>query len=152
MLSEVVSLVGIVSATSLACNYAVSMANVIRPWWQFNPAVLDFTVFVLVLLIGILTFVRFLGRKLVDLIKWDSLSWLVQGLGLFLGCVRGLWCMGLALLMLVATNVIYFNNSIQDRSVLGPHLINVSKRAIEETANRFPGAINRKELIPVIKL
>jgi uncharacterized membrane protein required for colicin V production len=128
------------------------MANVIRPWWQFNPAVLDFTVFVLVLLIGILTFVRFLGRKLVDLIKWDSLSWLVQGLGLFLGCVRGLWCMGLALLMLVATNVIYFNNSIQDRSVLGPHLINVSKRAIEETANRFPGAINRKELIPVIKL
>ena len=145
-------MVGIVSATALACNYTSPAANFIRPWWQFNPGALEFTVFMILLLTSMIVLIGILAKKLTHWLRWDSLHWIAQGVGLLLGCLRGLWWSGLLILILLATNLTYFTNSIEERSVLGPHLAKVAKTTLEVVSNRYPGAINRKALIPPLEL
>lgn len=151
ILAEFLNLIGVVSVTALACNLHGTVAQWLAPWWGFDPAALNFTVFV-VLLLGGVVLVHLVLRRLSDLLKWERLHWTIQGVGLVLGGVRGLWWSGLTLLMLLSLGVPYLDTSVQQESVLGPHFVQVAQQSLEVVADRYPGRHAREVLIPQIKL
>jgi len=91
-------------------------------------------------------------RKLGSLIKWERLHWSIQGMGLVLGGIRGLWWAGLLLLIMLSLGVAYLTESIQDHSVLGPRFVNVATSSVGWVADRYPGRRARVVLIPSMKL
>jgi uncharacterized membrane protein required for colicin V production len=151
LLTELLTLLGVVSVTALACNFYGVVAQWVLPWWRHDPNVLQLVCFFLLLFGGVL-FLHALLRKLETLIKWERLHWTIQGMGLILGGIRGLWWGGLAVLLMLALGLPYLTNSIQERSVLGPHLVTVATQSIEWVADRYPGHASRVVLIPTMNI
>ncbi len=151
LLAEVLSLVGLVSATAIACNFHGFLAQWLSRWWPGDVATLDFLTFLLVFIL-LLLLVRVVIVKFAEALKWERLHWMIQGVGMVLGGVRGLWWMGLILLVLLSLGIPYFKGSIQDRSILGPRFVKVAQQVLEVVAQRFPGYTEHAVLIPAIKV
>ena len=150
-LAELFHLVVVVSATVLACNFHGVVSGFVATWWQWNPSVLNCLSFLLLLGVGL-----FVGRLLLlaltNFLKWERLHWIVQGLGLMLGGLRGLWWAGLLLLLLLATGVPYLKDSIEERAVFGPRLASVAKDSLEFVADWYPGHAKRAVLVPALEV
>jgi len=112
---------------------------------------LSFVIF-LTLLLSALLVVRVALRKLTDLLQWERLHWSIQGIGLALGGLRGLWSAGLVLLLMLSLGVPSLAESIQKRSILAPRLVKVAQETFDQAANWFPGHTQRVKLMPAIKL
>ena len=149
--AEALNLLGIVTATALACNYHEPLARMVSPWWRGDPAGLAFLLF-LTLLLATLVLSHVAFRKLTDLIKWERVHWTTQWLGLAFGAIRGLWWSGLLLKICLAVGVPYLEQSVQERSRLVPYVMPISTQGIEWVVDAFPGRPVRKELIPSMKL
>ena len=151
LLSELLSLAGAVSATVFAVNYARVVAQAASPWIWFDQTIAGFVVFVGLFLI-LIVLVHIVIRRLTEIIKWERLHWAIQGLGLVLGALRGLWWSGVILVVLVSSGVTYLQDSVEQRSVLGPRLAQVARENLERVADRFPGASLRGPmLVPPLK-
>lgn len=151
-LGECLKLIGTVCATVLTMNYAGVVADWLQGWFRFNPTLTDLLGFWLLLLA--LLFARNLLLGLVTrLIKWERVHWTIQGIGLALGALQGLWWSGLLLLALASSGFFYLRESVEQRSVLGARLLPISRESIERVSDRFPGAHNRlPDLVPPMKL
>ncbi len=149
-LAEVLNLVGAVSATALTLNYAGVVTEWLRPWFWFDANVATFLVFGGLFLILIFA-MHVIIRRVTDVLRWERLHWAVQGLGLILGALRGLWWSGVILIILTSSGFAYFQDSVE-KSVLGPRLVTMSRDGIERLADRFPGAQRRgATLVPPIR-
>jgi uncharacterized membrane protein required for colicin V production len=151
LLAEIFSLGGAISVTTLAINYSNLVTQWVRPWVWFDATVAGFVVFIglfLILIFG----VHLIIRRLTEVIKWERLHWAIQGLGLMLGALRGLWWSGVILAVLTASGVTYLQESVEQRSVLGPRLAQMARDSLERIADRFPGASLRGPvLIPPLR-
>ena len=151
LLSEILSLAGAVCATIFTINGANQVTRWVSPWVWFNQTVAGFIIFIALFLILIFA-VHVVIRRLTEVIKWERLHWAIQGLGLMLGALRGLWWSGVILVVLTASGITYLQESVEQRSVLGPHLARVARDSIERIADRFPGASLRGPvLVPPLR-
>lgn len=151
LLTEILSLAGAVCATIFTINYVNLVTRWVSPWVWFNQTVAGFIIFIALFLILIFV-VHVVIRRLTEVIKWERLHWAVQGLGLMVGALRGLWWSGVILTVLTSSGVIYFQESVEQRSVLGPRLAQMARAHLEQIADRFPGASLRgPALIPPLK-
>jgi len=151
LLTEILSLVGAISATGLCLNYAPLVTQWVMPWVWFDVTVGGFVVFIgffLILAFG----VHVIIKRLTEVIRWERLHWTIQGLGLMVGAMRGLWWSGVILTVLSSSGITYLQESVEERSVLGPRLAQAAEQSLERVANRFPGASLRGPvLIPPVK-
>ena len=141
--AEACYLAGAVAATVLVVNYWESLAAFFKVWVSlppelFLPAV--FWGFFLMVLVVFHTVVR----RLTSLMKWERIHWSIQGMGMVLGTVRGLWWSGFVLLALSMSGFVYLQQSIQDRSVLGPRLTETSHSVLERLVNQLPGQLRQR--------
>lgn len=149
-LSEILNLIGAISATVLTLNYASVVTGWLRPWFWFDANVATFLVFGGLFLILIFV-VHVIIRRVTDVLRWERLHWAIQGLGLILGALRGLWWSGVILILLTSSGLAYFKDAVE-KSVLGPRLVTISRDGIERLADRFPGAEHRgTTLVPPIR-
>jgi len=151
LLTELLSLAGVISVTALTMNYAHLVTQTVSPWIWFDLTVAGFVIFLglfLILIVG----VHVVIRRLTEVIKWERLHWAIQGLGLMLGALRGLWWSGVLLIVLTGSGVPYLQESVGQRSVLGPHLVQVARENVQRIADRFPGASLRGPvLVPPLR-
>lgn len=82
-------------------------------------------------------------RKCTALLTHERVHWVVQGVGMILGSVRGLCWAGVMLLFVLSWNRPYLTSSIAERSLLGPHLVDVSRAGIRWVVDRAPGRTTR---------
>ncbi len=150
-ITGLVNLVGVVSVTALACNYRAVVAAWVAPWWRFDPLWLESICFFVLLLAGVLL-VHWALRKLATVVEWERLHWIIQGAGLLLGGVRGLWWAGIGLLLLQSFGVPYLQESVQKRSIFGAKLSPLAQERIEWVVDWYPGRIHRESLLPMVKV
>ena len=148
LLAELLSLIGAVAITSLTLNYAEVASGWVKSWVQAGPSLMHVGVFWAFFLIVSLA-VRIVLRRAADVIKWERLHWAVQGLGLVLGGLRGLWWSGFLLVVLSSSGVAFLRQSVEERSMFGPRLLHVAREGLVRAADRFPGAAGRgPDLVP----
>jgi len=153
VLAEFFNLVGAVIATCLTVNYWSLLAKWVPPLPWLGADFTTLLVF-LVLFVTVRFLVRLLVRLCCDVVKWERLHWFVQGLGLFFGGVRGLWWAGFLVVVLTGTQIPYLKSSVEEKSIVGPRLAQLAQNTIEQVANMFPGAGQRRSLalVPAIEL
>ena len=150
-LAEVLNLLGAVTVTVVAVNTWSPLARWLKPWLQMKPTLGTFIVFGL-LFLGTLVLVRMGINRLTELIKWERLHWAIQGLGMILGGLRGLWWAGLILLICASSGFGYLRESVETESILGPRLVGLSREGLGRIADRFPGSQSgRRVLIPPMR-
>lgn len=148
--SELLNLLGAISATALTVNYAGLATRYLQPWLWFNPTVAACLVFWMVFGILIVA-IHMLLRRVTEVVKWEHVHWLTQTSGLVLGGLRGLWWSGFILLTLVSSGFVYLQESVEQRSVTGPYMLEWSNKYLPRLINEFPGARARGEIfIPPI--
>lgn len=144
-------MLGVVTSTTIAVNFHGLLFKQLTPWWRFDPAALDFTCFLLLLCVSLFV-IHLILRKLSAILKWERIHWLIQGMGMLCGGVRGLWWAGLVVLLMLALGVPYLTASVRERSLFAPQLGKTSFEAIRSVADRFPGHVSRTVTIPTITL
>ena len=148
---ELLILLGAISVTALTINYSGLAARWVQSYWSAQPmltAVLVFWGLFLILVVAM----RFLLRTLTSAIKWERLHWSIQGIGLLLGGLRGLWWVGFILIALSSSGVPYLQQSVEERSVLGPRLLAAARVSLKQVADVFPGAeFQSAALIPPLQ-
>ena len=147
LLTELLNLLSAAIITALSINYA----GVVTSWFQSWMALPTYVTALLgfwVLFFGLLVAVHVLIRQITRVMSWERVSWLVQGLGLLLGGIRGLWWAGFLLVVLSASGFAFLHESVEKNSVLGPQLLDVAHRSLEEVTARFPGTHERTTLVP----
>ena len=149
MLAEFLHLVGIVGVTILACTFHSSVTRVLAPWVVVvDRDTLDFISFLALLALGWVIVVQCGVRALAKSLAGNQSGLSVPGLGLLVGGARGLWWAGLALLVLLSTGVPYLARSIQERSLLSPRLVTVSRTTLARLVEWTAGARAEGPLIP----
>lgn len=150
-LAEMLNLIGAVSATALTINYANMAIQWLQPWFWFDATVAAFIVFG-VLFLSCIFVVHMMIRRITEVLKWERLHWAVQGLGLILGGLRGLWWAGMVLIILASSGFEYLRQSVETNSVLGPRLVTMSREGITRVTDRFPGVEHRgRNLTPPLR-
>ena len=152
LLTELVHCIGAVCVTALSVNYAGFLAHWLTPWiaWA-NPAIATSLLFWVLFLLALFAVHRII-RALATVIKWEQVHWFLQGMAIVLGSARGLWWAGFFLVVFVSSGVDYFRASVEERSVLGPRLVVISRETLERVTEQFPGAAYRaKNLVPPMK-
>ena len=148
--TEILNLTASVSITAFTVNYAGLVTGWLQPQWWPAPHVTElagFWGFFLVLVIG----VRLLLKRVAQLIKWERIHWIIQGMGMLLGGLRGLWWSGFFVIVLASSGVTWLRQGVEERSLIGPALLSASRAILEDVAGRFPGAQpHGAELVPAI--
>ncbi len=152
ILAELFNLIGAITTTCLTVNYWSLLAKWVPPLPWLGP---DFTTLLVfwVLFVTVRTLVRLVVRLCCDVVKWERVHWFVQGLGLFFGSVRALWWAGFILVVIAGTGVPYLKNSVEKQSIVGLRLVTLARSTVEQVANIFPGAGERRSLalVPAIQ-
>lgn len=149
--TEILNLTGAVVITVFTVNYATTVSGLLRPsWWPWPRAaeLLGFwgLFFILVLVAHLVV------KRVAHAIRWERLHWLVQGMGVLLGGLRGVWWSGFLLITLASSGIAWLRQGVQERSLIGPSLLPVSRAVLEQVADRFPGASSRgSDLVPPLK-
>ena len=149
LFAELLNVVGVVSVTALTVNYWPTASDWVRGYLALPPnlvAVFVFWGFFFILLIGM----HIILKRITQVIKWEQVHWAVQGIGLVLGGFRGLWWAGFLALALSSSGFGALQESVAERSILGPRLLDVSRAGLEQVAARFPGPKAGDVLIPPI--
>ena len=138
-LAEFLNLISAVAITALTINLAGPAAGFLRPGLPLSPPLVIVLAFWGLFLM--LWFVaRAIRRRVADVIKWERFNWSIQGMGLLLGGLRGLWWAGFILLALSASGYSFLGESVNKKSVLAPRLLSSFRVSLEEASNRLPGA------------
>ncbi len=148
---ELLRLIGAVVVTLVVVNYASVVGGWLRPWWRIDAVLTVFLVFWGCFVVSLFIMNRLLGYA-TQLTTWERSHWLTQGIGLLLGALRGLWWSGLILLALSSSGFMYLQESVEERSLLGPRLLAITHDTLEQLSDSFPGAQHRgPTLIPPAK-
>lgn len=151
LLAELLNLIGAISVTAFTMNYAGFAARWVHAFWSAQPILVSALVFWGIFAI-LMVLKRLVVRTVATAIKWERLHWIVQGLGLLLGGMRGLWWGGLVLVALASSGITYLQQSVAERSVVGPRLLVVAQTSLQRVADAFPGAAYRGEvLVPPLR-
>ena len=151
LLFETLSLFGTIGATALALNFWGIAALAARAWVPFDPAVVSFLVF-WALFVALYVIVHVVLARVARLVKWERLHWTIQGVGMAVGGLKGLWVAGLIVTALAVSGFDYLKQSVEHESIFGPPLLRLSHEAMVKAADRFPGASGRGTvLIPPVK-
>jgi uncharacterized membrane protein required for colicin V production len=151
LITELVNLAGALGVTAFTINYAGVATTWLTPWLLMPPAATRVVVFWGVFA-GAWFGVRWVRRRIGQIIKWERFHWLIQGCGLLVGAIRGLWWAGFVLLAIVSTGYPGLQSSVEARSAAGPRLLRLFRASLDEVTNRFPGAGQRTgPLIPPVK-
>lgn len=146
VLAELLKFSGAVVGTAFLLNYWRMAADQAVPWIPLNPTLAAFLVF-WGLFIILLVILHVVVKRLCDLMKWERLHWSIQGIGLILGGLRGLWWSGFMLLAMVLSGVPYLHKSVESDSVLGPRLAKIARTGFVQVADQLPGAQHRGEVL-----
>ena len=147
LLTELLNLLGAVTITALTINYAGVLTSWLQSWVAL-PTYLTALLGFWVLFFGLLIVVHGLVRQITRVMKWEWVNWIVQGVGLFLGGIRGLWWAGFLLVVLSASGFAFFQEGVEKNSVLGPRFLDVAHASLEEVTARFPGTHKHATLVP----
>ena len=148
---EFFRLIGIICVTVVAVNYSSTVTRWVQAWIALDPVLTGFIIFWLFFL-SLLFLRRLLLRGLAQLIKWERVHWITQGLGFICGALQGLWWVGLIVLACSSSGFTYLRESVEERSVVGPRLLTMSRDYLERLSDLFPGGRNREpSLIPSAK-
>lgn len=151
LLAELLSLAGAVTVTSLAINWWQPAANVLAPYLWVEPQLATFLIFFGIVLLGLLL-VHITVRKVSEVIKWERLHWGIQGLGMIVGGLRGLWWAGFLCLIFAGSGFAYLRQSVEDESILGPRALLLAEEHVDRLADLFPGAGHQAQpLVPPIR-
>ncbi len=150
LLAELFNLSGVIGVTVLTVNYGAPVARWVLRWLRWEPTFTTFVVvwlFFLTLVFGM----RFLLKIVTGAVKWERLHWTIQGIGLILGGLRGLWWTGFLLLGFWTSGFDYLRESVE-HAVLGPRLLTAYREALVSVSDHVPGARFRTEsLLPPLK-
>lgn len=147
LFTELLTLFGAVSATCLTVNYASVLASMVKGWSVLPPHLIEAAVFWVFFLI-VVFLVRLIVKRVTSLLKWERVHWLIQGVGLCLGGVRGLWWAGFIAIVFASSQLSFLTHSVES-SVVGPQLVNLSRTGLEQVTGYFPGAEYRGQaLVP----
>ena len=150
-LAELLNVIGAVGATTLAINYWDRVARLVSPWVPLDPTVSSFLVFG-GLFLSLIFVVHIALRRVAELVRWERLHWSIQGLGLILGGVRGLWWSGIIVIVLASSGFAYLRGSVVERSVLGPQLLRLATENVVRISHRLPGGRSRTSaLVPPMR-
>ena len=152
LLTELLSLVGAVAVTALTVNYAGMLISAVAPWMSWADPVIVAAVVFWALFFSLL----FVGHQIIKLvtglIKWERLHWFIQGIGIAVGALRGLWWSGFVVLVLASSGLPYLAGSVEERSIFGPRLVRLARESLTSVTDQFPGAEYRGNvLIPPVK-
>ena len=151
LLTELLDLAGAVTITSLTLNYAGTVSAWLGRWDWLAPATADLAGF-WGLFLALMAAVHFVARRVTQVIKWERLHWMVQGVGLILGGLRGLWWAGFLLMVLTSSGFVFLRQSVEARSVVGPRLLGLSRESTARVADVFPGAMLRsRDPVPPVR-
>ena len=147
--AELLNLIGALSITALTMNYAGVVTSWLGPWLsRLNPTVIAFLLFWM-LFLSLLALAHVVIRQVAGAIKWERLHWATGMTGLALGGLRGLWWSGVLLVALTSSGFAGLRASVEERSVVGPHLLPLARQSLAYVSDQFPGAQHRSEtLIP----
>ena len=149
---QLLRLIGTVVVTLMVVNYASVVGGWLRPWWKINEGVAACLVFWGCFVVSLFIMNRLLGYAAEHLATGERHHWLSHGIGFLLGGLRGLWWSGLILLTLSSSGFLYLQESVEERSVVGPRLLAISHETLERLSDAFPGAQHRGPiLIPPAK-
>ena len=148
IITEVLYGVGAMAVTVAAINWWPVASGWLQGRLPVNPAILAPFVFWGVFIFA-LTLVKLALRRVAEVVKWERVHWLIQGIGMVLGGARGLWWAGLFTLALTTSGFDFLHTSVVDRSVLGPRLMYLFREAVIIVSDHAPGAEHRtRDLIP----
>lgn len=145
-LTEILNLVGAVTVTVLSVNYASVVRDWVRPEMWPSPPLAAVVVF-WGIFFSLWLSLRAIRRRLAEVIRWDRFHWFVQALGLLVGGFRGLWWAGFILLALSSSGYAALQDSIAQRSMVGPRLLTVFRTSLERLGDRFPGSEYRDSVL-----
>ena len=150
-ITALLNLTGAVVITVFTVNYAATVSGWLRPsWWPWPPAAELLGFWGLFLILTLVA--HLVAKRVAQAIKWERLHWLIQGMGLLLGGLRGAWWSGFLLIVLASSGVTWLLRGVQEHSLIGPSLLPVSRAVLEQVADRFPGASSRgSDLVPPFK-
>ena len=150
LLAELFNVAGALTITSVTLNYGRVIAGRVplSSWIPEQTAnlVLFWGFFLLLWFV-----VRLIRKRLSALTKWERVHWVIQSAGLVCGGLRGLWWAGFILVALSSSGFTYLRQSVEERSLLGPQLLRLSRDTLRQVADRFPGAVSRgTDLVPPV--
>lgn len=149
VVTELLYAVGTVALTVLSVAYWEKLAGWLQPWVAFPYHLVGVLAFV-VLFLTLWVMIRVAVRSFTQIIKWERLHWLLQTIGLILGAARGLWWSGFLLLILSSSGFVYLRQSVEERSLASPKLVEVSRQTMAQLLELVPGASRDTILIPSI--
>lgn len=150
-LAELLACTGAVITSIVAINYWSPLATWLSPWLAMNPRLGGFMVFVLLFLTMLIT-VRLVTTRITALLQWERLHWIVQGMGMLLGGLRGMWWSAMFVVLCVASGFTYLQVSVENQSVLGPGMLRLANEHIRRVSDLAPGSHWRvPTLIPPIR-
>ena len=141
IVAELLSLVAAVSVTAVTLNYWSTVADTFQtlPVDSHLLAVVGFWGLFFILLIA----ARIVLGALMHFLKWERLHWTIQGVGMIVGGVRGLWWSGFLLVVLTSSGIVVLQRGVEEGSMLGPRLLQLSRTNLERIADAFPGGQHR---------
>jgi len=151
LLTELLNLAGAVSITALTVNWADAAGGWLGQWGWLSPRVAGLVGFWGVFVV-LMAAVHFVVRRVTEVVKWERLHWMVQGMGLVFGGIRGLWWAGFLLVVLASSGFAFLRQSVEERSLFGPRLRDLSRETLVRVADVYPGATLRSgHLVPPMK-
>ncbi len=151
LLTELLNVTGAVSITSLTLNYAETVSAWLGQGGWLTPQVAALAGFWGLFLV-LMAAVHYVVRRVTEVIKWERLHWMVQGIGLVFGGARALWWAGFLVVVLASSGFVFLRQSVEERSVFGPRLLSVSREGLARAAEVFPGAAGRSGgLVPPMR-
>ena len=148
IVTELLSLLGLIAAIVLAGTYYGRVARMIPLPQQIDVALVEYVAFLMLFAVLALLFIRIVAQSLTKAIKWEASHWTLQLLGSILGGARGFWWAGFCLLLLLGSGADYFGHSIMERSIFGATVVQMSQRAFAKTASVVPGYDPSRSVIP----
>ena len=148
VVTEFLSLLGLIAATVLSVAYYGRFAQIIPLPQQVDMALVEYVAFLILFAVFALLLIRIVAHTLTKAIKWEASHWSLQLVGSLLGGLRGFWWAGLCLLLLLASGAEYFGHSITERSIFGSTVVQLSQRAITTSASLMPGFDPSRPVIP----
>ena len=136
--AELLAFGGVVFATAVSINSHGLIAGWLLPIVGIVSP-LGSVFIICALFLTVILIVQLLLRWTVGLLRGGRFDWVIQGLGLVVGGVRGLWWAGFILVVLTSTGIVYCHDSVRLHSVSGPRLEPLARQAIGLIVSRFPG-------------
>lgn len=152
IVTELVNLVGVIAVVVGTIWFWPTAAGWVVSKTTWHSPYISVAVF-WVLFIFLMVLMRFFFKAITDVIRWEHLHWLLQGLGLVIGCLRGLWWAGFLLIVLTSSNLEALQSSVQGKSLLGPHLEAISRERIVQMLGYFPKRpLGSSALVPPLRV